>query len=527
MAREGAARMSVVRAAAQPSWRRPFRTLTDSLLSYRSLTGDTPSDAAVALLVAGWTVILWFWAVLSHAPGGLFFDFLEAYAWSTGFAWSSPRHPPMIGWLTGLWFSVMPRNALSFLTLGTLATGVTLWVFYLLFKRILPPQKRVAALALTALVPMLAPRGFYFNANTLQAPFWTLATLFFLQSFETRRAPPAALAGLAAAGAVLTKYFGGFLPMGLAVATLVHPDRWRYWRSPAPYLSVAVFALVLVPHLLWVLGHELNPLTFVSTAHSAPLGEAIRNAVKFVLLVVPAWSLLPVVAFLAIVRPSRAEIREIVAPGEPTHRLWLAIFVLTIVIAAAVCAALSQIISNPWIYPAFSLLAPILLAPASLEVSAKMRARLVLAMLGFALLLAAAAPGLAILRDLYRAPSYTFTRLIAPAVEAEWERRFGERLAYAGGERGLAYGLAFYGSTGARSFPDLDPDVAPWIDEADVARRGMVVLCTADDEGCLARMGAALAGGSGAVMDFTVRARFLRRDHVSPMIRVGFVPPVP
>jgi hypothetical protein len=282
-----------------------------------------------------------------------------------------------------------------------------------------------------------------------------------------------------------------------------------------------------------VLGHELTPLSFVSTAHSASPGEAILNAVKFVLVVVPAWSLLPVIAFLAIVRPSRQQLREIVAPSDPTHRLWLAIFVFTIVIAAAVCAALNQKISNPWIYPAFSLLAPILLAPASLRVTAKMRARLVLAMLGFALLLAAIAPGMAILRDLYRPPPYAFTRLLAPVVEAEWEGRFGTELAYSGGAwgvlYGLAYGLAFYGSTGAQSYPNLDPDLAPWIDEAEVARKGMVVLCTLDDGACLGLMDAALAGAAGVagagVLDYTVRARFMRKDHVSPVIRVAFIPP--
>lgn len=516
--------------ADRPRRRRPFRTLSDSLLRFSELTGGNPTDRAVAALIAVWTVILWFWAVLSHAPGGLFFDFLEAYAWSTGFEWSSPRHPPMIGWLTGLWFSVMPRNAVSFLTLGTLAMGLTLWVFHLLFKRILPPEKRVAALALTALLPMLAPRGFYFNANTLQAPFWTLCTLFFLRSFETRRVLPAALAGAMAAGGALVKYFGGFLPMGLAAATLVHPDRWRYWRSPAPYVSVGVFAVLLVPHLLWVLDHELTPLNFVSTAHVAPLGEAILNALKFVFVVIPAWSLLPVIVFLAVVRPTRAERRQIVAPSDPRHRMWLVIFVGTLVIAAIACAALSQLISNPWAYPAFSLFAPILLAPATLVVTAAMRARLVLAMLLFALLLAAAAPFLALLRDAYRPPVYSFTRLIAPVVEAEAAERFGHNLAYAGGERGLAYGLSFYGSTGARSFPDLDPDLAPWIDTADVAGKGMVVLCVVADSGCLARMEAAMAGhvaASGAgYLDFTVRTRFFRRDVVSPTIRVAFVPPL-
>ncbi len=513
-------------ATRRPPWWRPFRSLSAWLARFDGLTGDNPSDWSVAKLVAVWTVLLWFWVVFKEGPGGLYYDFLEAHAWSTGFPWSSPRHPPMIGWLTGLWHLVMPRGVISFLTAGTLMTGLTLWLFYVLYKDLLPPGKRVPALALTALAPMLASNGYYFNANTLQAPFWTLCTLFFLQSFKTRRALPSALAGAMAAGAVLSKYFAAALPLGMALATLVHPDRWRYWRSLAPYVSVLVFALLLVPHLLWVLDHRVTPFNTVGTIHTMPFPEAVVHAIKFVLMLVPAWALMPLLAFWLVVRPSREQAGQILLPKDPDHRLWIALLLAPILVGALVSAAMSQKIIDQWIYPCWSLLAPVLLASPALALTSAMRASLVVGMLAYAVLLAAMGPLLAVVKDRYQPENHHFTPLIAPLVEAEWERRFGTPLPYVGGDPRLAYGVAFYGSTDAYSFPWLDPDQAPWIDVEDVARRGMVVLCPVSDQGCIHQMDGLLAGSEGAHrMDLTARAHFLIRDHVSPLLRAGFVPP--
>lgn len=505
----------------------PFRALTRWFRRFDELTGENPSARAVFLLVLAWTALIWLWSVMSEAPRGLFFDFLEAYAWSTGFEASAPRHPPMIGWLTGLWFTVMPRTSVSFLTAGALMTGLMLWLFYLLFVEILPPGKRVAALAIVALEPMLAANGLYFNANTLQAPFWTLATLFFLRSFRTRAALPAALAGLAGGAAVLTKYFGAFLPMGLAVATFFHPGWRRFWLSPAPYVAGVFFALALVPHLLWVLDHEVTPLNYYNAIHTLPLGEAIRNGIKFVLVIVPSWAALPVIVFLAVVRPSRAQLLAIVAPKDPEHRLWLAAFLAPILIATVVCSALSQKISNPWIYPAWSLLAPVLLAPAAVVVTVRIRAALLTGMIAYALLLACVAPFVVLLKDLYVAPTYAFSRQMAPVIEAEWERRFGNQLPFVGGDAAFSYGVAFYGRSDAISFPVLDPGQAPWIDPEEVERRGMVVLCPVTNQSCLARMEERLRGRTEAFrLDLSVTSRLYFKTYTSPTIRAGFVPPI-
>jgi hypothetical protein len=57
-----------------------------------------------------------------------------------------------------------------------------------------------------------------FNSNTVLMLVWAATTLFFLRSFETRRALDAVLAGICAAMAMYGKYWLIVLLLGLAIA---------------------------------------------------------------------------------------------------------------------------------------------------------------------------------------------------------------------------------------------------------------------------------------------------------------------
>src|SRR5262249_19021180 len=98
-----------------------------------------------------------------------------------------------------------------------------------------------------------------FNANTVLIPLWAATAWWFLRSFETRSPPFAALAGLAAGAAMLGKYWSIALLAGLALAALVDPRRRSYFASAAPWVTIAVGALVLAPNVAWLVAHDFMP----------------------------------------------------------------------------------------------------------------------------------------------------------------------------------------------------------------------------------------------------------------------------
>ena len=131
------------------------------------------------------------------------------------------------------------------------------------------PEKRVVGLLLLTFLPFYNFHAFKFNANTVLIPLWAATTYWFLCSFETRLASWALLAGVGAAASMLGKYWSVFLLAGLASAALTDARRGAYFRSAAPWLTVASGAVALAPHIAWVMTHGFRPFAFALTTHEA------------------------------------------------------------------------------------------------------------------------------------------------------------------------------------------------------------------------------------------------------------------
>src|SRR5215217_6888452 len=60
----------------------------------------------------------------------LFMDSTEAYAWSQQFLAGYGRHPPMTGWIAGIWYRLLPATNWASYTLSSVMSGVSLFSIY-------------------------------------------------------------------------------------------------------------------------------------------------------------------------------------------------------------------------------------------------------------------------------------------------------------------------------------------------------------------------------------------------------------
>jgi 4-amino-4-deoxy-L-arabinose transferase-like glycosyltransferase len=127
-----------------------------------------------------------------------------------------------------------------------------LWLAWRLYGRLLTPDKRIVALACLTFVPYFNFHGLRFDHNAVLGPLWAATALCFIRSYDTRAPLWAALAGAAAAAAMLGKYWSIFLLAGLALAAITDVRRAAYFRSAAPWITIAVGALLLAPHFIWL-----------------------------------------------------------------------------------------------------------------------------------------------------------------------------------------------------------------------------------------------------------------------------------
>ena len=240
-------------------------------------------DRAVLLALLCYVALWTAYAVLAKGSQDLHFDMGELIAWSREPAFGYAKHPPFAAWLVKAWFSVFPLTDWAYYLLAVVNATVALWIAWIVSGRYLDGEKRAAGIALLTLVPFFNFHALKFNANTVLIPLWAATTWWFLRSFETRSMAFAALAGLGAGAAMLGKYWSVTLLAGLALAALADPRRRSYFASAAPWVTVAVGALVLAPHVAWLVAHDFAPFGYAAGhVASADFWSALVSTLGYV-----------------------------------------------------------------------------------------------------------------------------------------------------------------------------------------------------------------------------------------------------
>ena len=286
---------------------------------FDALTDPARCERTVLVVLSGYLATWSLYATIAKSSQDIHTDMGEMVAWAHDAGLGTPKHPPLAAWLVGAWFDVLPRQDWAYYVFAVLLATVALWIAWRLSARYLPPDKRVAGLALLTLVPFYNVHAIKFNANTVLTPLWALTTWWFLRSFATRRVGWATLTGIAAAAAMLGKYWSVTLLAGLGVAALSDRRRDAYFNSPAPYVTLAVGTIVLTPHIDWLIAHQFVPFSYAVEAHPATFVTAAISAVYFIgasLCYIAA----PVVLALLAARPSVAAIVDTLRPADPERR---------------------------------------------------------------------------------------------------------------------------------------------------------------------------------------------------------------
>src|SRR5262249_8890118 len=243
-------------------------------------------------------------------------DMSEQFSLAREWAWGYPKHPPLAMTVVGVWFAIFPAADWAYYLLAMATAALALWLAWRLSALCLDGEKRAVGLALLTLVPFFNFHALKFNSNTVLMPLWAGTTLYFLRSLETRRVRDAALAGLWAALAMYGKYWSVMLIAGLAITALADPQRLRYFRSAAPWVTIAVGALALTPHVAWLFANDFAPFTYATAVHgAAPLAVTLKGALGY-LVAGFAYVAAPLIIVAVVARPGPAMIADIVWPAQ-------------------------------------------------------------------------------------------------------------------------------------------------------------------------------------------------------------------
>jgi 4-amino-4-deoxy-L-arabinose transferase-like glycosyltransferase len=491
-----------------------------------ALTDPARRERTVIGVLAAYVLIWTVYAVIAKASQGVHFDMAESFAlWhEPGFGYE--KHPPFAAIVSGLWFSVFPVADWSFYLLSMSVVGVALWIIWKLCGDYLDSEKRVVALALLMLVPFFNFHALKYNNNTILIPLWAATTLFFLRSFENRRVLDAALAGVAAAGAMYGKYWSVMLLAGLGIAALMDRRRMDYFRSAAPWVTIAAGALLLAPNVYLVVASNFAPMEYAYGIHGArSMAKTVASAGGYLASSLGYVAVALVVAFIA-TRPSRAAVTDSVWPSDDRRRLAVVAFWAALLVPVPFAIAAHLELTGLWSMASWSLL-PVLLLSSPLVTLPRLDA---VRVTGFALLfpiiMVIAAPAIAFFT--HRAggtPSMLHSSLLAPAVDKLWRETTPKPLRMFSGFVDFAYGVAFYLPSHPPVVHILDGVPARDFD-ARLARDGIALVCPAEEKDCVSKIDALVARVPGSKRETVEVARmFMGTPSASGRYVIAAIPP--
>jgi 4-amino-4-deoxy-L-arabinose transferase-like glycosyltransferase len=479
------------------------------------LLSDHSETAIVACVLAAF-VAAWmlFWEV-STASVDVHFDASEAIVWAQHFAFGY-KHPPLTGWLFALWFSVFPRQQWAMNLLTVMTSAVALAVSWRLFRDHLDKNRALLGLFAVMLIPLYDVKAEVLNANTVMIPVWAAALLFYLRARRGLGLVDAFLAGAFASLTMLGKYWAVFLFAGMAVASVVGPGLRRFWRSPAPYVMAVGAAIVLTPHVWWMLTQSGASVQFAeSVVNRVPLSAALAKSANYFVGSV-AYIIGPLIFFAAL-RPSRAALADTVWPAEELRRQAWILLLVPLVLPALVNLAVPYRLTAAWTSPNWALLPIVLYGSRALSIDERVSARAGLATFAVTLAILIASPVIACVRLTHGPDPY---RPHFQQVAEIGEGLAGRPVELIWGSEGIVSGLPFY-------LPKARPlMIGPLSAEgrAVIAARGLLVVCVDGDEGCR-QTAESFAQAGAASKTVTLTRSFLGFSSPPVSFQITAVPP--
>ncbi len=286
-----------------------------------------------------WTVIL----INLKAAQDVHMDVAEAFAWGQKFQLGYGKHPPLAGWVAGLWFRAFPITDWSTYLLAMATVSIGMVITWLIAIRVVDYRRAFFVVVMLAIYPIFNFKGFKYNPDLLQLVTLPLVVLAYLNAFEKRNALSGFWLGLAAALALMTKYWVLTMIGAVGLAALIHPDRVNFLRSPAPWIAMAVGTLAMIPHLMWLKADDFAPLIYAGDVYGHfTRAETAMLALGYVEHNLALLALPVVIAALAMagmrLRSPSAAFARIWSPGASSGVNWpqaLNIWLIQIIVAAA------------------------------------------------------------------------------------------------------------------------------------------------------------------------------------------------
>ena len=210
-------------------------------------------------------LVLWT-LVPSLTNNNLPLDTIEALAWGSNLDWGYNKHPPVSAFFLEIFYQIFGAQDWAYYLLSQIFVVIA-FIFVFKFAEELFKNKTLS------LISVLLLEGIYFynfttpefNVNVCQLPFWALCVYYSWKLFDKKKVnfKDFFWLGLFAAIGFLSKYLFIYLLLAIDLLFFYVIFIKKYQKFDFKYLiSLEVFIVLLVPHLIWLTNNDYTTITY-------------------------------------------------------------------------------------------------------------------------------------------------------------------------------------------------------------------------------------------------------------------------
>ena len=193
-------------------------------------------------------------------------DTIEALAWGSNLDWGFNKHPPLSAFFPEVFFQIFGSQDWAYYLLSQI---FVIFSFFIVFKL----GKEIFKSEILAIISVLLLEGIYFynfttpefNVNICQLSFWALTVYYAWKIFDKKKISykDCVLLGVFAAAGFLSKYLFIYLLISIDVLFFYLIFIKKERKFDFKYIiSLEVFIVLLVPHLLWLFNNDFITITY-------------------------------------------------------------------------------------------------------------------------------------------------------------------------------------------------------------------------------------------------------------------------
>jgi 4-amino-4-deoxy-L-arabinose transferase-like glycosyltransferase len=484
-------------------------------------TGEHPWAVFLVFAAAHATI----WTILPYTLyPNLPLDLIEALTYGREWQLGYDKLPPLPWWLVEAAYRIF-KSDFAYYVLGQISVLSAFAAIWALMLRIASPAAAAAAVLIIDGVHYFNFTSPKFNHDVAQLPFWALAGLSFHGALRTGRASHWATLGAALGLAFWAKYFVVVLALPLALFLLIDPSARRCLATPGPYLAAGISLAIMAPHLIWLVHNDWLPLNYVASRARATTGLADHFTHPALFALAQLFWLLPafIIALPLLHRSGDGNATK--ADGYDRRIIGLLAFGPAIAVIAGSALSGRGLVAM-WGYPLWLFFGPWIVVSVSSRINRAAMARLArvwgIVTACYVVSFVAQYAVLPHFHNRYRAVLFPGDRL-AEEISTRYHAQTGAPLRYVVSTMWVGGNISHYSADHPRTLIDGDPRRAPWIDPADLAASGGVVVWIDGDPHAVPAVFAQTARNAAVQQPLTLP---MHRGNGEVTVGWGIIPPI-